>query len=337
MADTTENLSLEDAAASIMAQPPEEADEIDTEDEVTEDTGAPETDEETEQTPADETEDEDDAPDVDDGEEDDIDTSDLDDENGSDEGEDRSRLFTVKVDGEEQTVSLEDLTRSYSGQAKIQKGLREAAEAKKQIEAATEQMQRDRQLLLQAATELQQNGLTPPTPPDVALASTDPVGYTQQKAEYDADLAKYQERVGMVQQQQILAQQQQQQQFVQFVQEQAQIVQDAIPELADPAKREAAHQRLMHTATSAYGYSETELNQITDARAYLVLNDAAKWREYQKRKADLQNRKSDKGGKKKLRSAPQKRTDSKTVARDKQRQKLRKSGSLDDAISLIMK
>ena len=39
-----------------------------------------------------------------------------------------SETFVVKVDGEQVEVTLDDLKRDYSGQAYIQKGMREAAE-----------------------------------------------------------------------------------------------------------------------------------------------------------------------------------------------------------------
>jgi len=42
-------------------------------------------------------------------------------------------MFTVKVDGEEREVDLEELTRGYSGQKYIQKGMAENAETKKAV------------------------------------------------------------------------------------------------------------------------------------------------------------------------------------------------------------
>jgi hypothetical protein len=40
-------------------------------------------------------------------------------------------LYTVKVDGKEEQVSLEDLKRGYSGQKYVQKGMQEVAQIRK--------------------------------------------------------------------------------------------------------------------------------------------------------------------------------------------------------------
>ena len=57
-----------------------------------------------------------------------------DEEDEAEEAEDAGQteeLYTVKVDGSEQEVTLEDLKRSYSGQAYIQKGMQETADSQK--------------------------------------------------------------------------------------------------------------------------------------------------------------------------------------------------------------
>ena len=83
---------------------------------------------------------EDDGEDLDDTADDESDDQD---EDEAEEAEDagQQELYTVKVDGEEREVTLEDLKRSYSGQAYISKGMNEAAQQKKE-DKAVEAMER---------------------------------------------------------------------------------------------------------------------------------------------------------------------------------------------------
>ncbi len=50
----------------------------------------------------------------------------------ADEAEPAERFYTVKVDGREQQVPLNELLRGYSGQAYIQRGMQEVADARQQ-------------------------------------------------------------------------------------------------------------------------------------------------------------------------------------------------------------
>lgn len=101
-----------------------------------------------------------------------------DDDDEQDEGPQEHR-FTVKVDGVEVDVTLDDLKRSYSGQAYIQKGMQEAAEAKEQAEAAFLQLPEGRNAIADLYQRMQAGQLAPaPTPPDPDLLNTNPFGYS---------------------------------------------------------------------------------------------------------------------------------------------------------------
>ena len=88
---------------------------------------------------------------------DDLDDADELEEDEAEEAEDagREELFTVKVDGQEVKVPLEDLKRSYSGQAYIQKGMQEAASAKKEAEGVYLALLEERQKTSELLTQLQ--------------------------------------------------------------------------------------------------------------------------------------------------------------------------------------
>ena len=259
---------------------------------------------------------------------------DEDDDTEESEGDERLTTYKVKVDGVETEVTLDDLTRSYSGQSYIQKGMQEAAEARKQADAAMASFQADQQKFVETVQQLQQSGLkAAPTKPDAALLDTDPIGYMQANARFEAEMTDYtaqQRQIKEVSDRNAAMQSQQQQMHLQ---EQAQRLQQAIPEFSDPKTAAPLKEKLLKTGTEAYGYSADEMSQLTDARAVQVLMDAMRWRDLKSGKAEA-----------KKTPKPQKsikptgrRQQPSHVARDKQLAQARKSGSLEDfAASLLV-
>ena len=242
--------------------------------------------------------------------------------------------YTVKVDGEEQTVNLDELKRSYSGQAKIQKGMQEAANLRKESEQVYQALQAEQQRFVQTVQALQQEGVkAAPVAPDATLIDTDPIGYMQEKSHYDAKVQEYNEQQHQIQRIQEQNSHMQKQAHESFLQEQAVRVQELVPELADESKAKAFKDTLVKTGVESYGYSQEEMASITDARAVAVLADALKWRQLKsgnakaKKKPDAPRNVKPKA---RLKNQPQK------VLRNKQRAAARKSGKLEDFASLIL-
>lgn len=255
-----------------------------------------------------------------------------------DEGDDEEEAdqeepeaLTVKVDGKDVPVTLEDLKRSYSGQAYIQKGMREAAEAKKATEAELQTIQQERAQLAQMYQALQQQGvMKQPKPPSAELAETDPISYMTERAKYEQEAQAYYEQHQQFQQLTARQTQEQQEQQKAFLAEQKDMLVRAIPELAD-ADKAGRIQKGIVTAAKAAGYSDDELAQVQDHRALVLINKARLWDELQANKgtAPAKARKVVKPGAKVTPKASAQRE------REKQRQKLRKSGRVDDAIDLM--
>tara|TARA_R110000868_G_scaffold266297_2_gene525350 strand:- start:132 stop:1175 length:1044 start_codon:yes stop_codon:yes gene_type:complete len=245
---------------------------------------------------------------------------------------DGSLAFNVKVDGEAVEVSAEDLTRSYSGQAYIQKGMQETAEGRKQFQADIAAFQADQQRFADAVHKLQSDGLkAQPQKPDAKMLETDPIGYMRAQARYDSDVADYTAQQTQLQETSQRASAYQDQQSQQHLQMQAQRLAELIPDFADPEKATALKSKLVEVGQSAYGYSAEELAGLTDARAVSVLNDAMRWRELQSGTA-----------KAKTTPKPQRsvkptgrRSQPKSVVRDKQLAQARKSGNPDDFMALM--
>ena len=245
----------------------------------------------------------------------------------------KPKLYTVKVDGKELEVTLEDLTRSFSGQAYIQAKMQETAAAKKQAEQTFQALQAEQRRVLELAQAIQQQGIIPPpVMPSVELAQKDPVDYIRKKAQYDAHLAGYQH-----QQQQIHAVQEQTraaQEAAMYANLEAQAAELAqrVPDFANPETAAKAKARLIGVGKE-YGFSDADLLGITDARAVQVLNDAAKWRELQARTAEA---KKTPDATRTVKAAAR-RPEPAQLARSKALDAAKKSGRLEDFASLILK
>ena len=189
--------------------------------------------------------------------------------------------FRVKVDGRETEVSLEELTRSYSGQAYIQKGMQEAAAAKKAAQEQMQALQAAQQQVLSAAEALQQQGVIPmPKAPDPALAQTDFVKYTRERAKYETDLSAYNNQQSQIAAVKQMHEQSQQQAQQAYLEEQRSKMLEFVPELANPETAAKTREKLLN-AGQQLGFSAEEIENVMDARAVHVLNLAAKYLELQ--------------------------------------------------------
>ena len=249
------------------------------------------------------------------------------------DGDEKPTAYTVKVDGVDTEVTLDDLTRSYSGQAYIQKGMQETAEGRKQFQTDMAAFQADQQRFAEAVHKLQNDGLKAhPQKPDSKMLETDPIGYMRAQAQYDVEVADYTAQQTQLSETANRSREYQSQQTQADMQKQAARLVELIPEFADPEKATALKSKLVEVGQSAYGYSPDELMGLTDARAVSVLNDAMRWRELQSGTA-----------KAKTTPKPQRsvkptgrRSQPKSVVRDKQLAQARKSGSSDDFMALML-
>ena len=96
-------------------------------------------------------------------------------------------LYSVKVNGVESEVTLEDLKQGYSGQKYVQQGMQEVAAAKKEAEAVYEALTNERQQMADLYQQLQNGQFAPePVKPTKEDFDADPIGYMQKNLEYEA-------------------------------------------------------------------------------------------------------------------------------------------------------
>lgn len=282
--------------------------------------------------------------DVDDLSEDDEDVEDVaeDDSDYEDEDEDTEssddeseQTFTVKVDGTEKSVTLDELKRGYSGQQYVQKGMQEAASAKKEAEAVYNALIAERQQVAQLYQQLQSGQVAQaPQPPSRELFDSDPIGYMEAKLQYDDAVQAYQQQQANFVQMQQQNSQAQQAAMNAYLQQELKSLQQKIPELADPKSAAKVRDKLVETG-SQYGFSTEEIAGIVDSRAVHVLRDAMKYREIMAGKKEADKKANP--AKKRTRpvKAGVKRTENRGSQAQKQVAKLKRTGSIDDAVSLI--
>ena len=250
------------------------------------------------------------------------------------EAAEETNLIPVKVNGKEEMWTLDQLKQSAAGQGYINQRMQEIAQVEKQYKAQAQQLAQQQQQFLQLQQQAQQIGMTPPEAPSKELFDRDPIGYMEAKIQYDEAVAKYNQHVQQVQQLQQQQQAMSVQQRQQFLAQQAEILRQHIPEIADPEKGDKLKAELVQTGAH-YGFSEEEIQGVSDARYVRALNDAMKWRRLQQKKKDAVKGEQPKPVVKA--GAKRRAGDGDAAARKKQQQRLRKSGRIEDALSLMLK
>jgi hypothetical protein len=332
--ETTESgntaLSLDSAADMLIQdQQPEQAEEV--------------TEAEEEQLLEDSSDDADDSDDAEVEEVDADEVEEIDDEAEDEEYEDTEEdaeetdpvgdVHTVKVDGEEKQVTLEELKRGYSGQQYVQKGMQEAAEARKQAESVYQALTQERQNLAQLVQNLQAGQLSPPQEPSREMFDSDPIGYMEAKMQYEDQVKEYSVKASQIQEQLQAQSEAEQRARAVYAQQEAQKLVEIIPELRDAGKATQFKEKIVKAATEFYGYTPEEIAAIGSHRDFMVLRDAMLYREMAANK-DVVKQKAKKARPSIKPGAKRVRT-SNDVDR-KQRSQLKKTGSINDALSLIL-
>jgi len=257
------------------------------------------------------------------------------DDSDEDDAVQEEQSYTVKINGEEKAVSLQELKQGYSGQQFVQKGMQENAQARKQTEQVYNALLESRQQVTDLYQHLQNGNVArQPVKPDIALLDTDPIGYVEQNARYEQDMGAYQSEMQKIQQvqndqlhaQNLALEAHRNQEMTRLL--------ELMPDLKDPSKGKAMKEQMLATGNE-YGYSPDEISAIVDHRAIRVLDDARKYREIMDSKSKAVEKATQKQRTKPIKAGSKKISSSQKELRNKQ-QKLRNSGSIDDAVALIL-
>ena len=254
-------------------------------------------------------------------------------ESDSDDSDEEPEIFTVRVDGKEVEVDLDELKRGYSGQAYINQSMQKVAETRKEAEDIYAVLAQERAQVQQALQLLQDGTLsTPPVAPDESLFQTDPMAYMEQKLAYDNQVNEYQHRLNYLQQHVQATQETQQAARQAYLTKEAELLKGFHPELFDEEKGAEMKSGLVSTAAEAYGFQPEELAALMDHRHVRVLMDAVA---YQQLNSESGKKKVEQKVQNKVVRSKKRKVTAEAQARKKQRAQLKKSGSIDDAIGLM--
>ena len=246
--------------------------------------------------------------------------------------------YTIKVDGEELEVGIDELKNGYQRQADYTRKSQALAEQRKgteQIQSERMQLEQERQMYANGLQMLQEQQSAKLTDFDnvewEALKQEDPYQYMIKKDEYrDA-----QERVNNLVAEQQMVQQEQAQQAQQarahFVQQEYARLVNALPEWND--KESTIKKDVQEYATSV-GFRPEEISQLADHRSVLIIKKAM---EYDKLTTKVSPKKKAVKKVPKVQKAGRgnSKEDAATEAIKKKRARLQKSGKQDDAASIF--
>ena len=264
---------------------------------------------------------------------DDVDEDEDFEESDSDEYDEEPSTFTVKVDGKEVEVDLDELKRGYSGQAYINQSMQKVAETRKEAEDIYAVLAQERAQVQQALQLLQDGTLsTPPVAPDESLFQSDPMAYMEQKLAYDNQVNEYQQRLNYLQQHVQASQETQEAAKQAYLTKEAELLKGFHPELFDEEKGKELKSNLVTTAAEAYGFAPEEVAGLMDHRHVRVLMDAIA---YQNLNSESGKKRVEQKVQNKVVRSKKRKVTAEAQARKKQRAQLKKSGNIDDAIGLM--
>lgn len=189
-------------------------------------------------------------------------------------------------DGSEATVA--DLIqgnlkeRDYRQKTQALSTERETIKAKSsELQQFEQQLAADRDFMVQLVQAYM------PQKPDYSMVSVDPIGYAEQKAQYDARKEQLDYLVGVQQHLSHKKQQDQAASIKEIRDREWQATLDHMPELKDGKRLNSFVGEIQKVATE-YGYSAQEIQNVgLDHRQVRVLADAIKWRNLQASKSKV--------------------------------------------------
>ena len=248
----------------------------------------------------------------------------------------KDEKFIVKVDGKEIEVPKDELIRGYQREADYTRKTQKLAEERKLVESEFLQVREERQTYAQILGQLQQKlqEFEPPEPDWNRLEVEDPTEYARQ---WTSHQRRQQQKYAIQAEELRIAQLQnadaQKHIHATLAAETARL-KEKIPEWNSPEKAKAEGKALLEYG-QVLGFSEQELNTITDSRALLALHKAWKYDQMMSKRPEFQA---------KIKKAPRMVTpgsagnvSSKSSDLNNAKKRLAQTGSVRDAASLFEK
>ena len=254
------------------------------------------------------------------------------DETEAEEEEDKPPVFTVKVDGKNVEVTLEELQKGYSREADYTRKTQQVSEERRAFQAEADLVRTERQqysqLLGSLKAQLQQNA-APQVDMD-RLYHEDPIEWVRQKEVMRERVEKVQAIQAEQQRLFQTSQREQQQALEQQLVLQKDALLAALPSWKDSKVAKAEKALVVESAKNA-GFSDEDLNSVYDHRLVLLLRKAGL---YDQMMSKRQGIKPVTNGPRPAKPGAAGRV-STTSESVRAKQRLAKTGRIDDAVSAI--
>jgi len=248
------------------------------------------------------------------------------------EESEQPQTFTVKVDGKEVSVTLDELQKGYSRTQDYTRKTQQIAEVRKQVEQETQAVRAEREQYAQLLGALQAQLQSSEPQIDLErLYHEDPIEWVRQKEV----MRERQEKLGAIQsEQQRLAQvsqyEQQRAMEAQLASQQEALL-AALPDWKDPKKAKAEKALVIESAKAA-GFSDEDLKSVYDHRLVLLLRKAALFDQMVSKRQGIKPVVNNGPRPAKPGAAGRVSTTTESV---RAKQRLAKTGRIDDAASAI--
>ena len=243
------------------------------------------------------------------------------------------QTFTVKLDGKEVSVTLDELQKGYSRTQDYTRKTQQIAEVRKQVEQESQAIRAERAQyaqLLGALEQQVQQAAAPQIDWD-RLYQEDPIEWVRQKELVRENQTKY---AAIQSEQQRLAEisnYEQAQSMQAFLAQEQDKLMEVLPEWKDPAKAKAEKALLIEFGQKA-GFQADELKNIFDHRVVNVLRKAALYEQMMSKRGNIKPVTNNGPRPAKPGAAGRVSTTSEST---RAKQRLAKSGRVQDAASAI--
>lgn len=262
-------------------------------------------------------------------------TETLDDEQDEIEEQNEPQLYSVKVNGEDVEVTIDELQSSYSRQADYTRKTQELAQQRKTVEEQKSEVAKNeaiyKELLPKMEAALSESLGTEPD--WETLYSNDPIGYVRERDlwnEKQQKLQAVQAEQTRLQEEEQVKQQEQIQKYMQYGEKQ---ILNHVPEWKDKTIQQEEKLAIRDHAINDLGFTAEEINQVYDYRLLLGLRNSWMQNKTQKavkkkptQKASARNRVAKPG------SVSRKKT---STPLKKSKARLAKSGKVQDAAKVF--
>lgn len=243
-------------------------------------------------------------------------------------------MIEYKSDGEIRQATLGELKRDKSGQDYIQRRMQEVSVLEKELKAQNEQSAVQRQQMLDFFNQAKDQGMQEPTPPSADLFDSDPIAYMQEKLKYDESKTQHDAKVTQLNQLQMQQNTANEARLQEYTMNQAQLLTEKLPDIADPDKGEAIKKGIAETG-EFYGFTPEELGSVRDHRYILAMHDAMRYRQLVQKKAKATSGKRESLGTVKA-GAKKKATAYTAKQKAKVKNSMQNTGSVDDVAKFLL-